>query len=443
MLLVLATIIAVLFVFSSWVNRQVLDTDEWVDTSSELLENEEVRDALAIYLVDQLYANVDVEAELRAALPEQAKGLAGPAAGGLREVAERASRRALESPRTQALWEDLNRAAHEQFVAIVKDEQVGDVSASQGQVTLDLGRLVEQVGQRAGIGGNLADKLPPDAGQLTILQSDELDFAQEMADFIQALVVVLLVLGLGLYALAVFLARGRRRETLRAVGFSFIIAGLVALVLKSVAGGIVVGELAKTAAVEDAAQSVWDIATSLLSEITGNLIVNGIIILIAAWIAGRTRPATALRRAAAPYMRERPEVVYAVVGTIFLLLVAWGPTRAFRLPFSLLLIAILLVVGTEALRRQAAREFPGAALAEGEGLRDSLGRMRESVTQRVSDARARRAERRAEAPTAVTAVTPADAQLDRLERLATLRERGVLTEAEFERQKAELLGPSA
>jgi hypothetical protein len=122
--------------------------------------------------------------------------------------------------------------------------------------------------------------------------------------------------------------------------------------------------------------------------------------------------------------------VYAAVGLIFLILVAWGPTRAFRLPLSLLIIAALLALGTEALRRQTLREFPDAALAEGEGLRESWGRMRESVSQRVSSAREGRA---APAP------APEDAQIERLERLVALRERGVLSDEEFESQKAKIL----
>jgi hypothetical protein len=157
-----------------------------------------------------------------------------------------------------------------------------------------------------------------------------------------------------------------------------------------------------------------------------------------AWVAGRTRPAVALRRAAAPYMRDRPDLTFALVGLLFLLMVAWGPTRAFRMPISLLLIAVLLAIGVEALRRQTAREFPDAALAEGEGLRDAWGRMRISMSERVSDARTRRAQRGAEAPAAVT--TPEDVRLDRLERLAALHDRGVLSDEEFARQKSEILG---
>jgi len=415
--------------FASWINRQALDTDEWTKTSSQLLENQEIRDALATYLVDQLYTNVDVQAELQRVLPEQVQGLAGPAAGGLREFAQAAARRALADARVQATWEDLNREAHKEFVNIIKDEGGGDVSTSQGQVTLDLGPLVQQVGQRVGL-GNLAAKLPPDAGQLTVLKSNQLKFAQDLANFMQALVIVILILGLALYGLALYLAKGRRRETLRAIGFIFVFVGIAVLVVRSISGGVVVGELTNTAAVEPAANATWSISTSLLSQIAGGLIINGIILMIVAWIAGPTRVAVGLREASAPYMRERPAITYAVVGLIFLLMVAWGPTRVFREPIGILALALLLVLGTEALRRQTAREFPDATL-EGEGLRGSWARARQSTSQRAASMRGRRSE----APTAV--VTPEE----RLERLASLRDRGVLSDEEFERQKTEILGP--
>ena len=150
-----------------------------------------------------------------------------------------------------------------------------------------------------------------DAGQLTILRSDQLDFAQDLAKVIENLVIVLLVLGLGtVRRWRSICPRGRRRETLRAIGFIFVIVGVLVLVMRSIGGGIVVDELAKTTAVEPAVEDVWSVGTSLLSEIAGNLIINGIIILLVAWVAGGTRPAIAVRRAAAPYMRDRPELTY-------------------------------------------------------------------------------------------------------------------------------------
>src|SRR3954468_14075514 len=81
-ILVVATLLGLLSVLSIWVKRQALETDTWTATSTKLLENEKVNEALSAYLVETLYANVDVQGELEGALPPAAKALAGPAGGG-------------------------------------------------------------------------------------------------------------------------------------------------------------------------------------------------------------------------------------------------------------------------------------------------------------------------------------------------------------------------
>ena len=110
-LVFLASFLAFLAIFTSWVDRQVLDTDEWVDTSGRLLEDKEISDAIALYAVDQLYANVDVARSLKKRLPDDLQPVSGPVSAGIREFATRAAERALQSPRVQAVWQDANRAA--------------------------------------------------------------------------------------------------------------------------------------------------------------------------------------------------------------------------------------------------------------------------------------------------------------------------------------------
>ena len=112
-ILVLATFLGFLSILARWADQQALDTNQWVDTSTQMLENEEIRNTLAAYLVDELYANVDVTAELQARLPPELQALAGPAAAGLRDASYAVARRALESPRVQTLWEEANRRAHQ------------------------------------------------------------------------------------------------------------------------------------------------------------------------------------------------------------------------------------------------------------------------------------------------------------------------------------------
>jgi hypothetical protein len=359
-LLVVATFVAFLAIFALWVNRQVMDTDNWTETSTELLESEAIREQVAFFLVDELYSNVDVAGELRTLLPPQAQGLASPAAGGLRDLMQRAAERALEGPRFQALWKEANRRAHRRFIQVVEGDSTDTVSTAEGEVTLDLKTILERTTEQVGVGSKLVAKLPPDAAQLTILKSDQLKTAQDIADLIRGVAIVLVVLTLALFALAVYLARDRRRETLRAVGFGFIAAGALAIIARSLAGGAVVNALTSTAAVEPAVEDTWEIGTSILYDSAVSVIVNGILIVLVAWTAGPTRLAVELRQAAAPHLRDRPGLSYAALATVFLLFIAWGPTPAFRRPLTLLLIAGLLVLGMEALRRQTAREFPDA-----------------------------------------------------------------------------------
>src|SRR5436190_9575230 len=136
-LVFLASIIGFFAVFAVWAKRQVLETNTWTDTSTELLADDAVNAALSGYLVDQLYANVDVEGELRSALPPQAQALAGPAAGGLRELAVKAASEALQRPRVQDLWKTANEQAHGAFLHLIEGGGPA-VSTTGGDVTLNL-----------------------------------------------------------------------------------------------------------------------------------------------------------------------------------------------------------------------------------------------------------------------------------------------------------------
>jgi len=417
-LITVGSILAFLAIFAIWANRQLLDTDNWTETSSELLEDDEIRGQLSIYLIDELYSNVDVQAELAEALPPRLQPLAGPAAGALQNVGVRGVDALLERPRAQALWEEANRRGHRRLLQVVEDDGGGAVSTGGGNVTLDLKTLLEQTSETFGVGGRLADRLPEDAAQLTVLKSDELELAQDGVRFLKALAIILVVLALGLMALGVYLARGWRRETLRACGIGLIIAGVAALVARSLAGGAVVG-LAETASVEPALEHTWSISTSLLVEAATATLIYGIVVVFAAWLAGPTAWATSTRRALAPFLRE-PRFAYGGLALIVLVLLAWGPTPAFRKPVLALILIGLLALGLEALRRQTAREFPNANRDE------AMWSMRRRWAAMRS---------RGDRP----ATTNGSERLSELERLAALHKSGVLDDAEFKTQKARVL----
>ena len=357
-LIALASVVGFLAIFSVWIAREILETDTWAENSTELLEDDDIREPVSGFLADEIFTGVDVEAELEQSLPPQAQALAGPAAGGLRQLAEEAADRALQRPRVQQLWEEANAAAHGRFVQVVEGE--GDnVSTEGGVVTLDLGGLVEQIASQVGI--DVSDKIPPDAGQVEILGSGELSLVQDIFNALKPLAILLTLATLALFALAVYLARGWRREALRAVGFAFVLIGLLVLVVRGVAGDFLPGSLASTASGEAMVSSVWEIYTSLLKASAWSVIGYGVIIVLGAWLAGPGETARSIRRELAGVLRGR-NVAYALLATILLLVFWWNPTPGTTRLLSSLLLVGLTVAGVEALRHQAIKDFPEETL---------------------------------------------------------------------------------
>ena len=102
----------------------------------------------------------------------------------------------------------------------------------------------------------------------------------------------------------------------------------------------------------------------------------GLAAVLAVWLSGPSRSGTATRRELAPFLM-RPELAFGAAGVLFLLLLLWGPTaQVTRVPF-VITFALVLALGVEILRRQAAREHPGAAGADlSDSARSTFARMR-------------------------------------------------------------------
>ena len=175
-----------------------------------------------------------------------------------------------------------------------------------------------------------------------------------------------------------------------------------------------------------AAHDVWSIVTGTLADSGHTIIIIGLVAVLGAWLAGTGRWAMGLRRWLAPSFRERAALVYGGFAVLYLLLILWAPTGAFRRPLSLAVIFGLALVGIEALRRQTRREFPDAQSAS------------PRLAERWADWRG--SGRAPAEPASTPAVDAETARLQRLERLAALRDSGVLTEEEFAAEKTWVLG---
>jgi Short C-terminal domain len=356
-LVVLGSVIMLVSILTTWVDRQVLDNDSWRHASEQLIQDPQIQDTLSVYLVNQIYDNVDVSAALQQRLPAQLDPLASGIAGALRGASTNAVKTLLQRPRFQQLFVNASSAAQQKLVNVLEDKTGHGITTGNGTVTVDLRTLLIQIAQKLGLPGTRLQKLPPDAGQFTVMKSNQLDTLQTTVKAINVLSVFLLIAVLAIYALAIFLARGARRATLRNIAFAFIIVGLLILLLRRFGGNYVVNALTSEE-YEGSVRRVVLIGSAILGDIGRATVFYGVIALIGAILAGPTRIATRIRRWIAPTVVEQPGVAWGILGGLFLLLLLWAPTHALKTWWGILLLAGLLALGFEAFRRAVTREFP-------------------------------------------------------------------------------------
>jgi hypothetical protein len=504
-LVVLASVLLLVSMLANWVQTQVLSSGKLGDQTEQILKNKDVQEQLSIFAVDQLYANVDVQAQIQQKLPPPAQPLAAPVTAATRQLAENVAETALASPRVQGLVVTAIDGAQQRFIDLIEDK--GQFVSSQGGVvTLEYGSFIADLAARLGVDpsaiaqiqgfiqqystelkqrlttmqskiestratlsqaqagtlspqaqenlttletdatqlhltvasleqkiagiepkapaqlqsrltdlqGRLADldtrlttvqqqaaavlkdpsqanvlKLDPTLaslqtrvttllnrqavqhpGELVLLKSSQLSGLQSLVSALRSLGFVLPLLSLLLYLGAIYLAKGWRRETLMRAGAGILGAALIILLTRHLLGSAVTDSVAKSDAVKPAITAVWDVISGGLRERALFVLVIGVGFIVGGLLAGPGRHEVAVRRFLAPYLREQPVAVYAVLAFIFLLWLTLLPTINNVGQVIVVLVLIGLAVwGVEILRRQTAREFPDASTASNEAAR--------------------------------------------------------------------------
>lgn len=419
--LVVAGLLLLLSSFAVWINRVALNTNQFADTSGELLDNPAIRAAIANRAVDELYASVDVQAELQDLLPQGYKGLSGPISAAGRQGAYQVVDRALQQPRFQALFKATVEETHRTLVEVLKGGGTR-VSTQNGEVILNMRAIILEAADRLGIGPQVASRLPDNAGKIVILRSDELGTAQNVFQLLKTLAWLLPLLTLAAFGLAVWLAHDRRRAV-RGIGATLAVVGIVGLIAARLTGNYVVDALVASHDDRQAANDAWNILTDLMRGSFRLMVVVGLLFLIAAWVAGPGRKALSVRRALAPALENRVWA-YVVLALVMLLLFFTSTVTDFARFLVLVLLAALGATWIELTRKQTLMEFPDA----GDGTL-------------IADTRARvtgwwESRRAPSEPSAAASQTDVSA---RLASLADLHAQGHLTDEEYASAKARVL----
>jgi hypothetical protein len=376
-LVVLASILIVFSIMSTWIRAQIIDTDGWTQTSVRLLQNEKVRETLAGSLSERLLTVVSVRKLATENLPKEFAPLAPVLSTAAAQVVPQAIDKALSFPAVQELWGRANRVTHEQVIQILNGGGK-TISTAGGVVSINLEAIVDQLGQRLGVGSDIGAKLPANQRRLELLRSSQLKLAQNGVKALRGLSLVLPLLVVLMYLAALWLAAGWRARILIEIGVGIIAGALIALVLRRWIDSYVVENLVQNEGVRPAAREVLTIATSGWRSRALWLLITGVVFIFAGCLAGPMRWARWIRDRIAAPLELHPVWFAGGAAAIVLLIALLGPERTPGQALPLLIELVLAVVGVLALRRQIEAEQEastgtGAPPSTGTGAPPSTG----------------------------------------------------------------------
>jgi len=209
---VLATVLLPVAVTATWLDRTIVDTEQFIATVGPLSESAPIQEAIADAAVNAINTDGAVETRVDDLLPQALAPLAPAIAGGLTSFLREAIVAFIRSPVFESLWKEIILTVHTGLIAVLEGREGGAVGLANGEVTLDLNPILDRISK------DLVDrgltifsqvKLSTDMPPIVLFKSDQLAFIQQVFALVQPLVLALMPLTIALYALAVVISRRR------------------------------------------------------------------------------------------------------------------------------------------------------------------------------------------------------------------------------------------
>jgi len=314
LLVVMAVVGLMVSALALWSDSLVFNTDKWVATVAPVAEDPAVRHSVSTFVADKTLEVADLQNRIANALPSDAAVLAQPLTQALRDFLIKEIDKFLATPTAQSIWVDVNRFAHEQLITALQDKN-RYVSVNENDVKLNLlpligvalQRLEAQIPKLLGKDVQLPQidpktapeqirtllqdatgmTLPADFGTVTLLKGSQGYEAKQALSTFHTLVIAICVVT-ALLILAALLVSPRKRWTALELGLGVLLAVVVVRVAERQLEQRIVAALKDTGALSVAKAFVSSAITSL-NAIVVWLIVGGVIVAVAAFLA--TRPA--------------------------------------------------------------------------------------------------------------------------------------------------------
>jgi hypothetical protein len=312
LLVVLASVGALVSAVALWTNSLLFNTDRWVETVGPVAKDPQVAHDVSVYVTNRAIDASDFEARVAEALPPKAQFLAPAITDASRDFVQKRMEELLKRPETYQLWLDLNRFAHEHLVNVLEGDstyiqlQGDEVQLNLVPLVAKAMDLIEQVmpgalgdritipqidptasaaEMRAQLTAATGRTLPEDFGTVVLFKGDQVTQAQQAVRIFKAAVVAILVVTVLLFAAALVFSR-RRLRTLIELGLGVLIAVVLARVaVRRLSDAVLEG--AKGRDGYGVAQALIDSAAGSLLDVLIWLIVAGALVSVFAYLAGK------------------------------------------------------------------------------------------------------------------------------------------------------------
>src|SRR5262249_11192160 len=136
---------------SVWMKTALLNTDNYVATVAPLAHNADVQAALADRITNALTQNsgvTSVRQQIIDRLPQQAQFVAPKISDAVASVVDEGALRLVQSDQFATLWEQTNRRAHTEIVALLEGKGGKFLDTKNGEITIDLGPIAQKVNEQ-------------------------------------------------------------------------------------------------------------------------------------------------------------------------------------------------------------------------------------------------------------------------------------------------------
>jgi hypothetical protein len=312
LLVVVACLAVLASTLAIWAHTLVFNTDRWVEVVAPIGKDPAVTQKASVYLTDRAIEASDLQNRIAEALPPRAAFLAAPITEQVRTFTQERLLQVLRDPRVYDLWVKLNRVAHEHLIAVLRGEsKVVQLQGDQVQLNLLplIAKALDTVQQampdalgsritiptldpsaspdemRQQLSTALGRPLPSDFGTVTLFEGQQVSQVQTAVRLFDRLIWLLVIVTVLLVAAAVALSPAKLRTGVQ-LGIGTVVAFVLARIIthrieQSIADGL------SSQPGSGVAKGVISSAVDNLNGFTQWLIIAGIVVAVAAFLASR------------------------------------------------------------------------------------------------------------------------------------------------------------